>query len=130
MTNEELEKKLILEKAKKRFSRTKLGDLKEVPFSTSDHIKSVSYYLSFDKFELRMHYYNDRSRGKEEFTLALLKCEGELIQWFDNSNPDYEPILREIYQDIKERKKSFERENERKDKKMHEQDLRKLGRIL
>jgi hypothetical protein len=77
-----------------------------------------------------MHYYNDRSRGQEEFTLALLKCEGELIQWFDNSNPDYEPILREIYQDIKERKKSFERENERKDKKMHEQDLRKLGRIL
>ncbi|VVB83281.1 Uncharacterised protein [uncultured archaeon] len=130
MTNEELEKKLILEKAKKRFGRTKLRDLKEVPFSTSDHIKSVFYSLSFDNFELRMYYYNDKSRGREEFTLALLKPEGRLIQWFDNSNPDYEPILREIYQDIEGRKKSFEKEKEIQDKKRHEKDLRKLGRIL
>lgn len=129
MKNPQLEDQLILEKSKRRFLRTKLERIEEDRHRDDEKNKSLTYVLLVNPFKLRIHYSLDKLKKQEEFSLDILTSEGKFVKRFDDSNPNYAPILKEIYQDI-ERKIYSEQEKESRKKETNSKLLKKLRRIL
>ncbi len=129
MINSKLENLIVLKKSKKRFNKTNFRNIREISAQDRDHVKSVSYVLSFDHFQMEMHYYLDKTK-EETLSLGISVLEGEQIISFDNSNPDYAPILWEIYECIKNKKKDYEeREDWEKEKKQYQESKRLIRRL-
>ena len=129
MINSKLENLIVLKKSKKRFNKTNFRNIREISAQDRDHVKSFSYVLSFDHFQMEMHYYLDKTK-EETLSLGISVLEGEQIISFDNSNPDYAPILWEIYECIKNKKKDYEeREDWEKEKKQYQESKRLIRRL-
>jgi hypothetical protein len=118
----------LLVRTSKRFRRTR--------FSKVNHYESGNlpyrldnYIIERKGFKERLFLTENLDKGSQEYSLWIIKPDGRLFETFESKNKTYAPILKQMYENIRERAIQDEREQKKKAKIESERKDREYYRI-
>lgn len=127
--NSPLEERLILEKAKQRFLRTKIEDIKITPYNGEGKIKAFEYFIDRGNVHIKFHYSLGKD-NKENFSLGILTSRGKSIMWFDDFDPSYYSDLKEIHNLLLKKEENLRIVEEKKQERVYSKIIRRLEKYL
>jgi len=120
---------ILLAKAVKKFRKTNLEKIETRTIDNKQY-KSEEYSIELAGFKFKLYMSKDLSKNKEDGHLWILDPKGYVFESFELSNKNYEPTLREMYSNIKNRILKYEEKQNRKQEKDFNRQLKRLDRIL
>jgi|WetSurMetagenome_2_1015567.scaffolds.fasta_scaffold14630_5 hypothetical protein len=124
-----LEDRLLVRTAK-RFKRINFSRVENNPAAGVFPSRMDEYIINVRGFKEKLFLTENLENGSKQYSLWIVRPDGYLFETFEDKNELYAPVLKEMYENIKEKAIQYEEKQKKKKEKEAKRNERRYYRSI